>query len=162
MRYVDWISREYAAGDYSLIKAVGIAKGYPKGMQKILDEQCKRSYLSDLHPNTTSQWNDLCLYEYSMNQANQLQIRKSDIFDAILELKERLSDIGLEYNTGKIQINGEVYSPKFKVQSKKWAFFDGLDEEKRIVFSKNKWRAIDICGIKNRAEVDQLILELFK
>ena len=41
MRYVDWISREYAAGDYSLIKAVGIAKGYPKGMQKILDEQCK-------------------------------------------------------------------------------------------------------------------------
>lgn len=34
MRYVDWISREYAAGDYSLIKAVGIAKGYPKGMQK--------------------------------------------------------------------------------------------------------------------------------
>lgn len=35
MRYVDWISREYAAGDYSLIKAVGIAKGYPKGMQKL-------------------------------------------------------------------------------------------------------------------------------
>lgn len=26
MRYVDWISREYAAGDYSLIKAVGITK----------------------------------------------------------------------------------------------------------------------------------------
>ena len=144
MRYVDWISREYAAGDYSLIKAVGIAKGYPKGMQKIVDEQCKRSYLSDLHPNTTSQWNDLSLYEYSMNQARQLQIKESDIFDSILEL------------------NGEVYSPKFKVQSKKWAFFDGLDEKERIVLSKNKWRAIDISGIKNREEVDQLILELFK
>ena len=162
MRYVDWISREYAAGDYSLIKAVGIAKGYPKGMQKIVDEQCKRSYLSDLHPNTTSQWNDLSLYEYSMNQARQLQIKESDIFDSILELKERLSNIGMEYNTGKIQINGEVYSPKFKVQSKKWAFFDGLDEKERIVLSKNKWRAIDISGIKNREEVDQLILELFK
>ena len=162
MRYVDWISREYAAGDYSLIKAVGIAKGYPKGMQKILDEQCKRSYLSDLHPNTTSQWNDLSLYEYSMNQTNQLQIKKSNIFDSILELKEKLSDIGIEYNTGKIQINGEVYSPKFKVQSKKWAFFDGLNEEGRIVLSKNKWKVIDIGGIKNRAEVDRLILELFK
>lgn len=41
-------------------------------------------------------------------------------------------------------------------------FFDGLDEEKRIILSKNKWRAIDICGIKNRADVNQLILELFK
>lgn len=162
MRYVDWISREYAAGDYSLIKAVGITKGYPKGMQKILDEQCKRSYLSDLHPNITSQWNDLSLYEYSMNQTNQLQIKKSNIFDSILELKERLSNIGTEYNTGKIQINGEVYSPKFKVQSKKWAFFDGLNKEERIVLSKNKWKAIDIGGIKNRAEIDRLILELFK
>lgn len=97
-----------------------------------------------------------------MNQARQLQIKESDIFDSILELKERLSNIGMEYNTGKIQINGEVYSPKFKVQSKKWAFFDGLDEKERIVLSKNKWRAIDISGIKNREEVDQLILELFK
>lgn len=41
-------------------------------------------------------------------------------------------------------------------------FFDGLDEKERIVLSKNKWRAIDISGIKNREEVDQLILELFK
>ena len=97
-----------------------------------------------------------------MNQTNQLQIKKSDIFDSILELKERLSDIGIEYSTGKIQINGEVYSPKFKVQSKKWAFFDGLNEEEKIVLSKNKWKVIDIGRIKNRAEVDQLILELFK
>ena len=118
--------------------------------------------MSDLHPNTTSQWNDLSLYEYSMNQTNQLQIKKSDIFDSILELKERLSDIGIEYSTGKIQINGEVYLPKFKVQSKKWAFFDGLNEEEKIVLSKNKWKVIDIGRIKNRAEVDQLILELFK
>lgn len=46
--------------------------------------------------------------------------------------------------------------------SQKVGFFDGLDEEKRIILSKNKWRAIDICGIKSRADVDQLILELFK
>lgn len=162
MRYVDWISREYAAGDYSLIKAVGIAKGYPKGMQKIVDEQCNRSYLSDLHPNTTSQWNDLSLYEYSMSQAGQLQIGKSNIFDSIIELKERLSNIGLKYNTGKIQINGEVYSSKFKVQSKKWAFFEKLDKEEKTVLSKNGWTAINICEIKNRVDVDRLILKLFK
>lgn len=34
MRYVDWISREYAAGDYSLIKAVGIAKGILREYKK--------------------------------------------------------------------------------------------------------------------------------
>ena len=61
-----------------------------------------------------------------------------------------------------MQINGEVYAPKFKVQSKKWAFFDGLNEEERIVLNENKWKVIDIGGIKNKAEVDQLILELFK
>lgn len=52
--------------------------------------------------------------------------------------------------------------PNLKYNQKKWAFFDGLDEKERIVLSKNKWRAIDISGIKNREEVDQLILELFK
>ena len=29
-----------------------------------------------------------------------------------------------------------------------WAFLDGLDEKERIVLSKNKWRAIDISGMK--------------
>ena len=162
MRYVDWISKEYAAGDYSLIKAVGIAKGYPKGMQKIIDEQSNRSYLSDLHPNITSQWNDLSLYEYFMDKGNQLRIRKSNIFDPILELKERFSNIGLKYNNGKIRINGGVYSPKFKVQSQKWAFFERIDEEEKNVLSKNGWTVIDVSKIKNRVEVNQLILELFR
>jgi hypothetical protein len=163
MKYVDWISKEYAAGDYSLIKAVGIAKEYPKGMQKIVDEQCNRSYLSELHPNITVQWNDLSLYEYSMNQAGQILIGKSNIFDPTLELKERLLNIGLKYNTGKIQINGEVYSPKFKICSKKWAFFEGLNEnEEKITLDKKGWTVTDICEIKSRTEIDQLILEILK
>ena len=91
-------------------------------MQKIVDEQCKRSYLSDLHPNTTSQWNDLSLYEYSMNQARQLQIKESDIFDSILELKERLSNIGIEYNTGKIQIMEKYIPPNLKYNQKSGLF----------------------------------------
>ena len=41
-------------------------------------------------------------------------------------------------------------------------FFDGLNEEERIVLNENKWKVIDIGEIKNKAEVDQLILELFK
>ena len=52
--------------------------------------------------------------------------------------------------------------PNLKYNQKSGLFFDGLDEKERIVLSKNKWRAIDISGIKNREEVDQLILELFK
>ncbi|WP_302577108.1 hypothetical protein [Anaerobutyricum hallii] len=97
-----------------------------------------------------------------MDKGNQLRIRKSNIFDPILELKERFSNIGLKYNNGKIRINGGVYSPKFKVQSQKWAFFERIDEEEKNVLSKNGWTVIDVSKIKNRVEVNQLILELFR
>ena len=56
----------------------------------------------------------------------------------------------------------EKYIPPNLKYNQKSGLFDGLDEKERIVLSKNKWRAIDISGIKNREEVDQLILELFK
>lgn len=53
------------------------------------------------------------------------ELERVIFFDPILELKERFSNIGLKYNNGKIRINGGVYSPKFKVQSQKWAFLRG-------------------------------------
>lgn len=162
MRYVDWISREYAAGDYSLIKAVGITKGYPKGIQKILDEQCSRSYLSDLHPNTTSQWNDLSLYEYYMDQSGYLQITKSSVFDTILELKERFSNIGLRVSNNKIQINGKRYSPSFKIQTQKWAFFENVVEEEKEILQENGWKVFDICKLKGRTDVDEFMSKLFE
>ena len=134
MRYVDWISREYAAGDYSLIKAVGIAKGYPKGMQKILDEQCKRSYLSDLHPNTTSQWNDLSLYEYSMNQTNQLQIEKSNIFDS---KEHMISGIKSLKCSGKNKNNRDLKIAKFIIQMVDGYYAVDLKAE-HIICEKNQ------------------------
>lgn len=162
MRYVDWISREYAAGDYSLIKAVGITKGYPRGIQKILEEQCTRSYLSDLHPNTTSQWNDLSLYEYYMDDSDHLQIMKSNIFDATVELKERFAQIGLVVSNNKIQINGFVYSPKFKIQTQKWAFFETIEESEEISLRQNGWKVVDISTLKKKEDVNDIILQLFK
>ena len=162
MRYVDWISREYAAGDYSLIKAVGVTKGYPRGIQKIVEEQCNRSYLSDLHPNTTSQWNDLSLYEYYMDEFEHLQIVKSNIFDVTVELKERFSQIGLEVSNNKIQINGCVYLPKFKIQTQKWAFFETIEEADEIFLRQNGWKVVDINILKNKEDVNDIISRLFK
>jgi hypothetical protein len=48
------------------------------------------------------------------------------------------------------------------VQSQKWAFFERIDEEEKNVLSKNGWTVIDVSKIKNRVEVNQLILELFR
>ena len=107
MRYVDWISKEYAAGDYSLIKAVGVARGYRKGVQKVLEQECTRSYLSDIHPNKTSIWNDLTLYEYYFDVNTGIELRKSDMFDGALGLQKRLEKLGIEISKNPISKNGQ-------------------------------------------------------
>lgn len=40
--------------------------------------------------------------------------------------------------------------------------FADVCKQDDITKAKNKWKVIDIDGIKNRVEIDQLILELFK
>ena len=64
MKYVDWISREYAKGDYSMIEAYTI--GYDK--EANIEENCKdiieRNYIIEGRPVTNCKWRNLRVLSY--------------------------------------------------------------------------------------------------
>lgn len=64
MKYVDWISREYAKGDYSMIEAYTI--GYDK--ESNIEENCKdiieRNYIIEGRPVTNCKWQNLRVLSY--------------------------------------------------------------------------------------------------
>lgn len=161
MRYVDWISKEYASGDYSLIKAIAIAKEYKKGMQKVLDEECTRSYLSNTHPNKTSIWNDLKLYQYYLDESGKFQIKKSETFEKKAELKKYLEELGIKIGNSMITIAGERYYPIYKVQKSKWAFFEVLDCSSKQKLEDAGWKVVLIDGVGNREDIKELISSIF-
>ena len=161
MQYVDWISKEYAAGDYSLIKAAGVAKGFKKGIQKVLESECVRSYLSDTHPNKTSVWNDLKLYEYYLDTSGHFQIRESNVFEKKSEIRAYLKGLGMNTTTTPIMVNGEQYKPCFKVQNSKWAFFEEIEERAKQILKSAGWEIVLIDSVANKEDVKALISKLF-
>ena len=56
----------------------------------------------------------------------------------------------------------EYIHPNLKCSPKSGLSFERIDEEEKNVLSKNGWTVIDVSKIKNRVEVNQLILELFR
>lgn len=162
MRYVDWISKEYASGDYSRIKAVGVASSYTKGIQKIFDEECVRSYLSDTHPNKTSIWKNIELYEYVVDAEGKLNFSRSNVFDGILETINRLKEIGMIVKNAPIIIDSVKYSPIFKVQKQKWAFFETIEENKKEILESNGWKVIILDDIGDINKVQAKISQLFQ
>ena len=161
MRYVDWISKEYASGDYSLIKAVGIANGYTKGIQKVVDSECVRSYLSDIHPNKSSVWKRLKLYEYYLDASGHFRIRESETFDKKTEIKDYLEKLGLETKTSMITVAKKQYKPSFKVQKKKWAFFDVINDQEKSILESAGWEVILFNHVTNKEQIRNLIASIF-
>ena len=97
-----------------------------------------------------------------MDDSEHLQIVKSNIFDATAELKERFLQIGLEVSNNKIQINGSVYSPKFKIQTQKWAFFETIEESEETFLRQKGWKVVDISILKKKEDINDIISQLFK
>ena len=72
MRYVDWVCKEYASGDYSRIEAKVIALSYSRDADDNHKEDCTRHFISTTHPIKTGQWDDLKLYRYSLTEDNKV------------------------------------------------------------------------------------------
>lgn len=64
MKYVDWISREYTNGDYSMIKAYTIGSEEECDVQYEIEEIIERKYITDSIPVTNRCWNDLEILSY--------------------------------------------------------------------------------------------------
>jgi len=163
MRYVDWISKEYASGDYSLIKAVGIAKSYKKGLKDVLKEDCTRSYLSETHPNSTCIWEDIGLYTYNVKDDGVIDLEGYIDFDATEAVKIYIEQtLGLKVTKTTITVNRKIIKPLFKVQEKKWAFFNSIETGSKKLLEANGWRAFTIEDVKDEKDVRLFIGQIIK
>ena len=66
MRYVDWVCKEYAAGDYSRIEAKIIAHSYRRNVNRNREEDCTRHFITTTHPIVSEKWDNLKLYRYEL------------------------------------------------------------------------------------------------
>lgn len=74
MKYVDWISQEYAFGDYDMINAFLVAKTIPKDVIDARNTIAQRNFIKGRRPPTFGTWTNLTLVEYTFNsQTNKLE-----------------------------------------------------------------------------------------
>lgn len=78
MKYVDWISREYAKGDYSMIEAYTIGYDKEDGIEEVIADITERNYIIDGHPVENRQWQELRILSYCtlLKELAQKQNRK--------------------------------------------------------------------------------------
>ena len=67
MQYVDWICKEYASGDYSMIEAYVVGNRAVNRIEDIKNEVCQRAFISSSHPATPEKWNALSIVTYDFS-----------------------------------------------------------------------------------------------
>lgn len=65
LKYVDWVCKEYAFGDYEMIEACIIAAEYPKDISAYYNNVVQRHYTLGSHPVRNKHWNALKLLQYT-------------------------------------------------------------------------------------------------
>ena len=68
MRYVDWVCKEYTAGDYSRIEAKVIARSYTRNINQHHDEDCTRHFIVKTHPVVSQRWDSLSFFTYRVEE----------------------------------------------------------------------------------------------
>lgn len=64
MKYVDWISREYAKGDYSMIEAYTIGYDKEEDIEEKISDIIERNYIIEGHPVENRKWQELRILSY--------------------------------------------------------------------------------------------------
>ena len=67
MQNVDWICKEYASGDYSMIEAYVVGNRAVNRIEDIKNEVCQRAFISSSHPATPEKWNALSIVTYDFS-----------------------------------------------------------------------------------------------
>ena len=68
MKYVDWISQEYAHGDYSMIEAYVVASDFPDDVIIEKNKHCIRNFSRGYRPTQPCTWSDCKLISYRFNK----------------------------------------------------------------------------------------------
>lgn len=75
MRYVDWINQEYSHGDYDMIEAYIIANKFDSDIVDYAKEIVNRGFQKN-KPALNKVWNNLSLYTYTIDDKNNLILKK--------------------------------------------------------------------------------------
>lgn len=71
MKYVDWIQKEYAHGDYSMIEAYIVASDYSDEVIQKRNKECIRYFTKGFRPSESCIWNSVKLIRYIYNQCDR-------------------------------------------------------------------------------------------
>jgi hypothetical protein len=75
LKYVDWVCREYAAGDYTMVRAFLIAYGFEPGVAARVMAFANRVAMIGSHPSLPVAWSDVSLIEYRYDPGSgQIQL----------------------------------------------------------------------------------------
>lgn len=66
MKYVDWISNEYANKDYSMIEAYIIAADFGDDVKRIVEEHCIRNFTKGYRPTEFCIWKNIKMVKYEI------------------------------------------------------------------------------------------------
>ena len=66
MKYVDWVSDEYANGDYSMIEAYVVASEFSEEIKEIVRKHCIRNFNKGFRPTKFCEWKNIKLVKYEV------------------------------------------------------------------------------------------------
>ncbi len=66
MKYVDWVSNEYAHKDYSMIEAYIVAADFDEEVKTLVREYCIRNFTKGFRPTEFCVWNNLKMVKYKI------------------------------------------------------------------------------------------------
>jgi len=70
MKYVDWVVKNYAGGNYPMVKGILVANDYDESFIKYCKEVCIRNYNNGYRNSTPDEWTDFELIKYSFDNGN--------------------------------------------------------------------------------------------
>ena len=70
MKYVDWVAKNYANGNYPMVKGILIANGFDKAFIDYCKKVCVRNYNNGYRNSTPAIWDDFELIRYSFDGRN--------------------------------------------------------------------------------------------
>lgn len=79
MKYVDWVSNEYANKDYSMIEAYIIASSFGDKVIDLVKKHCVRNFTKGYRPAEFCEWNDVKMVRY--------KVQEDDIVFSLVEPK---------------------------------------------------------------------------
>ena len=76
MKYVDFVTREYAHGDYSMVQAYVVAYVFPEDVRTLAKNVCVRNYMRGVRPAEQLTWTAVKLIEYRVDADGKMQFKE--------------------------------------------------------------------------------------